>query len=114
MITTTTTYDTAAIITAFREAVAAGHASDHGDQRGACNFDTAYIRVPGMRTKQAMEIIAALKDDDITVLNDSRSGRVLTLLCFDGQGTQRTRMAEAACQKLKECGLDAYMQWCMD
>ena len=108
------TYDTAAIINAFRAAVAAGYAADRGNERGACNFDTVYIRVPGMRERQAMEIIATLQDEDIAVHNDTRSGRVLGLECFPGQGTQRTRMTEAACQKLKECGLDAYMLWRMD
>ena len=109
--TTTTKIDRQTIVHAFREAAAAALAADPGQEQdgGTCNFDSPAIRLPRVREKFLRECAA---EAGISVNPfDWFGGKrwYWVNVPMHGQGNRRTRMAEAACRKLKELGLPATM-----
>ncbi len=81
---------------------------------GTCNFDTAvfFLRQNGLTEKVIKEASAL---SGVTV--DVR--RWMKLKCAfveigEGQGSRRTTMAEAACEALKDSGVEATMYYHMD
>jgi hypothetical protein len=114
-------YDTNQIVGAIRVAAKVACEADPGRENdgGTCNFDAAYVSVPGMRKDQIDEIARLCEIKGFpglrVWLNDhSFYGRILMLSCYNGQGNQRTVMAEAAKKSLTASGLNAGMYYQMD
>jgi len=111
--TTLTKIDRETLTQAFREAAAAALAADPGEglenDGGTCNFDTPAISLPGMREKavQACAEAAGITASAFDWLG-GRRWFFVHVPTF-GQANRRTRMAEAACRRLKELGLNAVM-----
>lgn len=82
-------YDIALIQRAVNEATAHAQQFDLVDDGGTCNFDSCYIRVPGMRKSTADKI------GGVSMFNTRWHGRTLHLNGTLGQGNRRTTMAEA-------------------
>jgi hypothetical protein len=101
-------YDTQKIIAALQSGIAEADAVDafHGEEDGGtCNFDSAYLRVPGMRKAQAETIMAAFPRYKVVLQDYQWHGRILMLLHNRGQGNRRTRMADAAYRAFQQAGL---------
>lgn len=88
-------YDIALIQKAVSEAIAAGREFANIDDGGTCNFDSCYIRVPGMRKSTAEKI------GGVSLFTTNWHGRTLHLGGTEGQGNRRTTMAEAQSKFLK-------------
>ena len=82
-------YDIALIQKAVSEAIAAGREFANVNDGGTCNFDSCYIRVPGMRESTANQI------NGVSLMKSGWMGRRLQLGGTEGQGNRRTTMAEA-------------------
>jgi hypothetical protein len=108
--------DRATLVHAFREAAAAAVAADPGPDAdgGACNFDAPAIRLPGIREKFLAECAAeaGISVDPFEWFGGKRWFWVRVPL--RGQADRRSRMAEAACHRLKELGVNATMYYQMD
>ena len=108
--------DRATLVHAFREAAAAAVAADPGPDAdgGTCNFDAPALRLPGIREKFLAECAAeaGLSVSPFEWFSGRRWFWVMVPL--HGQGNRRTRMAEAACRRLKELGVNAVMYYQMD
>jgi hypothetical protein len=108
--------DPAALVHAFREAAAAALAADPGPDAdgGTCNFDAPAIRLPGIREKFLSECAAeaGISVDPFEWFGGKRWFWVRVPL--RGQADRRSRMAEAACHRLKELGVNATMYYQMD
>jgi len=94
-----------------------GPGPDHDG--GTCNFDAAFVSVPGMREAQAEEIMRLTEIPGspglrVTLSNHSLFGRILMMHCYNGQANRRTVMAEAAGKSLKSAGVDSGMYYQMD
>jgi hypothetical protein len=102
-------YDTKKIVTVIQDAIKAADAADPGpgldNDGGTCNFDAAYLQVPGMRKAQAAEIAAALPSNCITLNDYPWQGRILMLRHSNGQAMRRTLMAEASGRVFKASGM---------
>lgn len=107
-------YDTAKIAEAIKKAVSSAQQFSEIDDGGTCNFDCAYLFVPGMRKSQAKEIenIAGVS----LSLNTSRwQGRILQIIGGRlGQGARQTKMAETMRDSIKQDGFEAGMYYQMD
>lgn len=88
-------YDIELIRKAVSEAIAEGRKFADVNDGGTCNFDSCYIRVPGMRESTANQI------GGVFMMNTRWHGRTLHLQGTDGQGNRRTTMAEAQNKYLK-------------
>ena len=107
-------YDTEQIAKAIRKAAEAAQVVATIDDGGTCNFDCAYIRVPGMREQQAKAIEEA-SGLHLHLYTYRWHGRILQLTGgLSGQGARRTKMAEAMCASLRADGVDASMYYQMD
>lgn len=111
--TTLAKIDRETLVHAFREAAAAALAADPGEglenDGGTCNFDTPAIRLPGVREKFLKEC-AAEAGIDVDPFDWFGGRRYYWVrVPMYGQANRRSRMAEAACRKLKELGLPATM-----
>jgi hypothetical protein len=108
--------DRATLVHAFREAAAAAVAADPGPDAdgGACNFDAPAIRLPGIREKFLAECAAeaGVSVDPFEWFGGKRWFWVRVPL--RGQADRRSRMAEAACHRLKELGVNVTMYYQMD
>jgi hypothetical protein len=111
---TLTKIDRETLIHAFREAKAAALAADQPEDGGTCNFDTPVLYLPGIRVRFVEECAAAAGIDasPFSWLGGRRWFFVFVPL--HGQANRRSRMAEAACRRLKALGLDAAMYCQMD
>jgi hypothetical protein len=116
-------YDTNRIVGAIRVAAKIASEVDPGpgleNDGGTCNFDAAFLSVPGMREAQAEEIMRLANIPGspglrVSLSNHSLFGRILMLHCYNGQANRRTVMAEAAKKSLASQGLDAGMYYQMD
>jgi hypothetical protein len=109
-------YDTQKFIDTLKLAIEAAKAADPGQDAdgGTCNFDSAYLRVPGMRESQFEKISAAVGDHHLSLSTYSWHGRILMLRAYNGQANRRTIMAEAAGKVFKESGLDSGIYYQMD
>lgn len=80
---------------------------------GACNFDmvTLKIKIP----KKFIQYIS-VKLEKMYACDWGRlwKGYYLVDIPLSGQGSRRTRMAEAACQALKDAGYDARVYYQCD
>ncbi len=113
MTTTTAKIDRKTLVDAFREAAAAALAADPGPglehDGGACNFDTPAIQLPGIREKFVQD--CATEAGISASAFDWLGGRrwFFVLVPSYGQANRRSIMAEAACHRLKELGLEALL-----
>ena len=87
----------------------------YGDKEdgGTCNFDTPQLILSGWTEA---DVESAFSKAGLTCYI-KKSGKVLVvdvLGCTSGQGSRRTRMAEAARDSLAEDGYDAYVYYQMD
>jgi hypothetical protein len=95
-------YNSLVIATALKNAVTAAQKEVGADDGGTCNFDAAYLRVPGMREVQAKEI-EKMAGVTLCLGTYSYHGRILQVIGgTSGQGNRRTRMAEAMKKSLDE------------
>jgi len=103
--------DRETLVHAFREAKAAALAGDPGQDAdgGTCNFDTPAIRLPGIREKFVAECAAeaGISASAFDWLGGQRW--FFVHVPTHGQANRRSIMAEAACRRLKELGLQAVM-----
>lgn len=78
---------------------------------GSCNFDTVVLKTKGVPAK----LLSGL-DIKIDRITGERFWKGYSFVWFEthGQGNLRTRMAEAACNKLKELGYDVTMYYQLD
>lgn len=107
-------YDSAQLAEAIKKAVAAAQSHANDDDGGTCNFDAAYIKVPGMWKKQASDI-ETLSGVRLSLWEDhAYFGRILMLSGTSGQGNRRTRMAEAMRHSLEADGVESGMYYQMD
>ena len=109
-------YDSKRIVDVIHDAIKAAQDADPGPENdgGTCNFDCAYLRVPGMREAQFDKIASEFPAYTLS-LNDSHwHGRMIQLLYSKGQAMRRTTMAEAAGKVFKESGLEWGMYYQMD
>ncbi len=107
-------YDTAKLALAIRKAVTAARAFETVEDGGTCNFDSAYLRVPGMRDKQAQEI-ERLSGVGLSLHTYRWHGRILQIIGGrSGQAHRQTAMAEAMYKSLKSDGLASGMYYQMD
>lgn len=97
-------YNSAVLIAALQQAILAADAIDaanpDNEDGGTCNFDSAYISVPGMRKAQGEEISAALAQYTVSFHDYHWHGRILMLNHGRGQANRRSRMATAAYRSL--------------
>jgi len=128
-------YDTQIIVNAIQAAfVAAEQVGNENldDSQGECNFDSAYIKVPGMRNTQRLEILAAIPHEDntrgIELLRKGLSTCSMKSIQFRvvygvqaivieyswGQGSLRKRMARAAEHSLESSGLSVGYEHVVD
>jgi hypothetical protein len=110
------------IIAAGRLAIAAAFDADEGEDGGAYHLDSVEVLFPGMSRAVVHQIGNALYREgnvyvSIQAESDSKMSRLY--LSFErgddwssAGGNRNTRMAAAACQKLKESGLDASVRTC--
>jgi hypothetical protein len=109
--TTLAKIDRETLIHAFREAKAAALAADPGPAAdgGTCNFDTPAICLPGIRERFVRACAAEVGIDASPF--DWLGGRrwFFVFVPLNGQANRRSLMAEAACRRLKELGLQAVM-----
>jgi hypothetical protein len=109
--TTLAKIDRDTLIDAFRQAAAAALAADPGPQAdgGTCNFDTPALRLPSIRERFVEECAteAGISASAFAWLGGRRWFFVFVPL--HGQASRRSRMAEAACGRLKE--LEAPSPW---
>lgn len=88
---------------------------DFGDDGGACNFDTATIRMAKGERSAPYEKAAKAAGFDTLVSDVGYSRRVfVTPPRIAGQGDARTRQARAIHCALKAYGLDSYIYYQMD
>jgi len=107
-------YDSVKIALAIRKAVQAAAVFENDDDGGTCNFDCAYICVPGMREAQAKEI-EALAGVRLSLSTYRWHGRILQIVGGrSGQGMRQTKMAEAMKNSLVADGFDASVYYQMD
>lgn len=107
-------YDTKKIAEGIRKAVAAAQEFATIDDGGTCNFDSAYLRVPGMRESQAEEI-EKLAGVHLSLHNYQFHGRILSIIGGrSGQGNRQTKMAETMRESLRADGFDTGMYYQMD
>jgi hypothetical protein len=114
-------FNTEAIVTAIKAAAQAAQKADPGrdNDGGTCNFDAAFVSVPGMRAAQAEEIVQLCYEPGTPGLrvwlnNHELYGRILMVSCYNGQANRRTIMAEAAKRNLTAAGIDCGMYYQMD
>lgn len=103
----------AAILKAANEA--ATKVSNPKEDGGTCNFDTPVIDFAGWKEKNIMR----LQEVSGISIGDKLTSRMwkgcrLIYTNLDGQGMNRTRMAEAAADHMKAEGLPAMMYYQMD
>lgn len=82
-------YDVAEITKMVSEAIAYSQQFATVDDGGTCNFDAAYICVPGMRKSVAAQIA------NVGLLDSRWHGRRLSIRGTLGQANRRTQMAKA-------------------
>ncbi len=106
-------YDAFKIAEAIKKAAeVAGKLIDTPDT-GTCNFDSCFLRVPGMRKDkaEAIEEFSGVRCD----LRDTKMyGRVLMIGIGSGQANRNTVMAECAHKFLTGMGFNAGMYYQMD
>lgn len=111
-------YDSNKIIAVMQDAIKAADAADPGpgleNDGGTCNFDAAYLQVPGMRQAQAAKIAAALPSGCVSLQDYRWQGRILMLNYSNGQAMRRTLMAEASGRVFMSSGLDSGMYYQAD
>ena len=101
---------------ALKEAVDAAHAQSNSEDGGTCNLDTCIFK-PTRGTRHD-DVKKAAKDAGIEVSKVAGSGIwkgywfIWTPMI--GQANRRTRMAEAAAEKLKAHGFNAQVWYQMD
>lgn len=105
-------YYAEAIRKAEEAAKAAGVNEEDG---GSCNFDQVMIDFTGWKTTD-IEAISGKGSRDISDKYSSRFWKGCCAIDFTqfGQGSRRTRMAEAAHKVLKAAGLPSHMYYQMD
>lgn len=81
-----------------------------GEDSGTCNLDSVHVSFG--RTVPRRIIEEAASSAGIRIYSFGRG--YYSLGVSRGMGSQRTRMAEAACRSLKESGLDARVIYRMD
>lgn len=107
-------YDTQKIAEAIKRAVSHAQRFADVDDGGTCNFDCAYLFVPGMRESQAKDI-ERLSGVTLNLSTSHWHGRNLKIIGGrDGQGARQTKMAEAMRDSLKQDGLETGMYYQMD
>jgi hypothetical protein len=85
----------------------------NNEDGGSCNFDSVVIKLEGW-TRADIQKLTTLK-----IIGDKLSGRYwkgyrwLNTTIY-GQGNKRTKMAETACNHLKECEYNVSMYYEMD
>lgn len=100
---------------AIKEAITAATNASKNEDGGTCNLDSVIIDFTGWR-KTA---IRALAEKAGVEIGEKLSGWAWKGCCFvniptTGQGSNNTRMVEAAVKKLKEMGLPASTYYQMD
>jgi hypothetical protein len=107
-------YDSQKLADAIMKAVDAAKQFASVPDGGSCNFDAAYIRVPGMRESQAEEI-QELCGIRLSLHTYRYQGRILQIVGGrDGQGARQTAMAEAMAASLTADGIDASVFYMTD
>ncbi len=107
-------YELTNIAEAIKKAVAHAQQFATVDDGGTCNFDSAYLRVPGMRKRQA-EDIEALCGVALSLNTYRYHGRILQVIGGrSGQGARQTKMAEAMRDSLRESGYETGMWYQAD
>jgi hypothetical protein len=105
-------YNSGRLADAINTAVIAAQVYANNEDGGTCNFDCAYLMVPGMREKQAKEIEAQC-GVYLSLHTYRFQGRILQIIGgLSGQGLRRTKMAETMYASLQKDGIPAgmYMQ----
>jgi hypothetical protein len=111
--TTLAKIDRETLVRAFREAAAAALTADPGEglenDGGTCNFDTPAVFLPGARESFVEECAAeaGISASAFKWLGGRRW--FFIFVPMKGQANRRSLMAEAACRRLKELGLQAVM-----
>ena len=107
-------YDSQKIADAIKRAVDAAKPFAESDDGGTCNFDCAYLCVPGMSQKQGRDI-QTLAGVTLSLYTYRWHGRILQIIGGrSGQGARQTRMAEAMHRSLKAEGVECGMYYQMD
>jgi hypothetical protein len=107
-------YDTQKIAEAIRKAVAKAQEFKTMQDGGTCNFDSAYLIVPGMRDNQGKEI-ETLAGVVLDLGTYPCHGRILRIIGGkSGQGDRHTKMAEVMGESLKADGFNVGMWYQMD
>lgn len=93
---------------ALLNAVNAAAMLDDTEDGGTCNFDMVALKI---KIPKKLTQYISVKLEKILARNWGRlwKGYYLVDIPLSGQGYRRTRMAEAACQALKDAGYDAMM-----
>jgi len=99
---------------AIKQANEAARAASLPDDGGTCNLDSVVIDFSGWRQTQ-IDQVQQLSGVQISAkLSGMWKGYCFVQTAAHGQANNRTRMVEAAYQKLKELGIPASVYYAMD